>query len=398
MNDLKIATVQAAQQSAQPDSTNSDANTSNEFNNTLNGEVSNISSKSQPANTTEKSQPAPKADVQLAEQEIVEDIEQLLNEQFELISETEILTENIEETIKLPFTELTTNDPTTAELEEINVEISSEDSGQPLLNPQNLIDEIGSDESNVIKIDPTKIEGLQKTNQPIVEAKPFLQAQGIKAFVNLQQHGEQNLNQQSSDHQFQQSFQHQFSQQFNQHIGLQNNNVSQFENFINFHPQQTQVTQPNLQSTPQITNSSSLPVISFSTPMGDDSWSNGFVERINFMTNKNIQSAEIKIHPPELGSIIAKIKIEGGVAELSFTTQHGHVKEAIESNIPRLRETLSQDGLTLLDVNVSEQNSERQETTQFTSQSERVEDDGSLDRDNKAVEIKNSDRLIDYYA
>ena len=46
-----------------------------------------------------------------------------------------------------------------------------------------------------------------------------------------------------------------------------------------------------------------------------------------------------------------------GVTSLSFVSQHGLVREALEAALPRLREMFDQSDISLLNVNVSDRDS-----------------------------------------
>jgi flagellar hook-length control protein FliK len=47
--------------------------------------------------------------------------------------------------------------------------------------------------------------------------------------------------------------------------------------------------------------------------------------------------------------------MEGDKATLAFASQHAAVRDALESALPRLREMFAQNGLDIVDVNVSDQ-------------------------------------------
>jgi flagellar hook-length control protein FliK len=73
------------------------------------------------------------------------------------------------------------------------------------------------------------------------------------------------------------------------------------------------------------------------------------------MANQKLQRAEIKMNPPQLGPIEVRLNISGDQAQVHFTAQHGVVRDALESALPRLREMFGANGLDLVDVNVADQ-------------------------------------------
>jgi len=99
----------------------------------------------------------------------------------------------------------------------------------------------------------------------------------------------------------------------------------------------------------------SKPTLSMSVPFGATSaWQQSFGEKVMWMVNKNIQGAEIKLNPPELGPLQVKITMQQDLASIQFTSQNHQVREIIESAIPRLREMFGDSGINLADVDVSD--------------------------------------------
>lgn len=79
-------------------------------------------------------------------------------------------------------------------------------------------------------------------------------------------------------------------------------------------------------------------------------------QRVNMMLNLNNQEAEIRLDPPELGSMQVRVRSEGEQAHVNFVVQNQQAKEALEQAMPRLRDLLAQQGLSLGDTNVEQQN------------------------------------------
>ena len=53
-------------------------------------------------------------------------------------------------------------------------------------------------------------------------------------------------------------------------------------------------------------------------------------ERVVWMTNANIQEAEIQLNPRELGPIGIKVTVQNEQASVSFVAQHATTREALE--------------------------------------------------------------------
>ncbi len=82
-------------------------------------------------------------------------------------------------------------------------------------------------------------------------------------------------------------------------------------------------------------------------------WGNALGERISFLINNRLNSAEIRIDPPHLGKLDIQIQVKEDTALVVINTQHAQTKELIDSASIRLREFLQEAGYNSVDVNVS---------------------------------------------
>jgi flagellar hook-length control protein FliK len=94
-------------------------------------------------------------------------------------------------------------------------------------------------------------------------------------------------------------------------------------------------------------------------PMGHPEWNQELSDKLIWMHKQDVPSAELRLNPEHLGPISIKIDVDQDQATVSFTAQHVEVRDAIEAAIPKLREMLGNQQLTLADVNVSQQQSEQ---------------------------------------
>lgn len=90
-------------------------------------------------------------------------------------------------------------------------------------------------------------------------------------------------------------------------------------------------------------------------------WSTGIGERIQWMVGQNMQQAEIRLEPPELGTLELRVTINRDHASLSIHAANAHVRDAVEAAAPRLREMFGDIGLQLGDVNVSQESFAQQQ-------------------------------------
>ncbi len=106
-------------------------------------------------------------------------------------------------------------------------------------------------------------------------------------------------------------------------------------------------------------SSGSRPMSSFiQAPLAAPQWQSEFGDRLMMMsrvaTQGQNQVAEIRLNPAHLGPIEVRVVMKDDLASITFSAQHGVVRDAIESSLPRLREMFNNSGLMLADANVSE--------------------------------------------
>lgn len=117
-------------------------------------------------------------------------------------------------------------------------------------------------------------------------------------------------------------------------------------------------------------------------------------------------SAHIKIHPPELGSVLAKLKIDKNGTQLVIIAENHRVKEIVESNLYQLRENFQKIDIQITDVQVDvqssshgtyEQNSEQKKSSDsFMSDEERGQTDKQMTE--TRTPSKKVTSLVDTYA
>ncbi|WNW11131.1 flagellar hook-length control protein FliK [Pseudomonas sp. DTU_2021_1001937_2_SI_NGA_ILE_001] len=105
-------------------------------------------------------------------------------------------------------------------------------------------------------------------------------------------------------------------------------------------------------------------------------WSEGIVDRVMYLSSQNLKSAEIKLEPAELGRLDIRVNMAPDQqTQVTFMSAHVGVRDALESQVSRLRESFSQQGLGQVDVNVSDQ-SQQQAQQQAQEQASRAQRGG----------------------
>ena len=91
-----------------------------------------------------------------------------------------------------------------------------------------------------------------------------------------------------------------------------------------------------------------------STPVNVEQWQKSLTQHIMMFNNQGTQSAEIKLHPQELGSLHIKLAITDDNINLHMMTEHNMVKGVLESALPFLRTSLQEQGFTLQQTDISD--------------------------------------------
>ncbi len=103
--------------------------------------------------------------------------------------------------------------------------------------------------------------------------------------------------------------------------------------------------------------SAAPPSFSLSPPMGSPQWQSALGERVVWLVKRDLQQAELKLNPQHLGPVEVRIEIRNEQATIGLSAHHAMTRDALEASIPRLREMLGEAGLTLANVDVSQQRS-----------------------------------------
>lgn len=141
-------------------------------------------------------------------------------------------------------------------------------------------------------------------------------------------------------------------------------------------------------------------------PFGQSGWSEAVVDKVMWMSSRNLNSVEIRLTPAELGPLEINLQNRGQELQVQFVSQNPSVREALESQVVRLREMVGQQGLDLVDVSVGD-NGARQQQEQAERQASRMaqvtgEPGTAAQRESQQASVlplaSGSDRLVDYYA
>ncbi len=141
-------------------------------------------------------------------------------------------------------------------------------------------------------------------------------------------------------------------------------------------------------------------------PLDTPAWPEQFGQVVRIMSRDEISSAELRVHPAELGPIEVRLSIEGDRAEISFSASAPETRALLEAHMPKLREAMESSGLQLSHSSVQAGPDRDPNQSSFASGSS-----GGMDRSNgehrndvttdTASELRvtrRSDRMVDVFA
>ncbi|GFD72817.1 flagellar hook-length control protein FliK [Alteromonas marina] len=118
-------------------------------------------------------------------------------------------------------------------------------------------------------------------------------------------------------------------------------------------------------------------------------------EKIRWMVNARNTMAEIRLDPPELGSMQVRVNVSGDAASVSFIVQSQQAKEALSEAMPKLRDMLSEQGIELGDAQVRKDNSSGNENgQQLAGNGNEGRGDGNRNGNDELDEMENG-RVIE---
>ena len=120
------------------------------------------------------------------------------------------------------------------------------------------------------------------------------------------------------------------------------------------------LTQLNRTSTVPAASPIPTAAATVAVPVGNAGWDTAFSQRVVWVASNTQQIAQLHLNPPNLGPLEVRINLTSEHANAAFTSPHAAVREAIEAALPRLREMLADNGLSLGNVNVSSESFQQQ--------------------------------------
>ncbi|WP_459205131.1 flagellar hook-length control protein FliK [Pseudomonas sp. MLB6B] len=122
-------------------------------------------------------------------------------------------------------------------------------------------------------------------------------------------------------------------------------------------------------ATPKTANAVAPNPLQQPLPMNQNAWTEGLVNRVMYLSSQNLKSADIQLEPAELGRLDIRVNVASDQpAQITFISGHVGVRDALDSQVHRLRELFSQQGLQQPDVSVADFSRQQQQQQQQQGQ------------------------------
>jgi flagellar hook-length control protein FliK len=102
--------------------------------------------------------------------------------------------------------------------------------------------------------------------------------------------------------------------------------------------------------------------------VGTPAWDNQVGQKIIWMAAGQEQSATLTLNPPDLGPMQVVLSVTNDMAQVTFSSAQPEVRQALEQAMPRLREMMSESGLSLGNASVNDGAAEQRQAQQSDGQ------------------------------
>ena len=139
--------------------------------------------------------------------------------------------------------------------------------------------------------------------------------------------------------------------------------------------------------------------------VGTPAWDGALAQKVTWMSNQQMQVAQLQLNPPDLGPMEVTLTLGTGPdaeTRIEFTSPHLAVREALQSALPQLREMMEGSGITLGSTTVSAESFQQQ------SQSGRQDNPSGRSSDNlsqnspemaaRSITTRSHDGMVDIFA
>ena len=94
-------------------------------------------------------------------------------------------------------------------------------------------------------------------------------------------------------------------------------------------------------------------VVTVNHPPETPEWKQSASQHIAIFSRNGLHSAEIRLHPEELGSLQISLRMQQDQAQIHIVSEHAHIRHVMEQAMPQLRAAMAESGIQLGQANVS---------------------------------------------
>ncbi|KLG02945.1 flagellar hook-length control protein [Enterobacter cloacae subsp. cloacae] len=94
-------------------------------------------------------------------------------------------------------------------------------------------------------------------------------------------------------------------------------------------------------------------VVTVNHPPETPEWKQSVSQHIAIFSRNGLHSAEIRLHPEELGALQISLRMQQDQAQIHIVSEHAHIRHAMEQAMPQLRAAMAESGIQLGQANVS---------------------------------------------
>jgi flagellar hook-length control protein FliK len=109
-----------------------------------------------------------------------------------------------------------------------------------------------------------------------------------------------------------------------------------------------------LLTNPPVSSATAMPTFKVAASVDSSEFGQGVATQVSLMMDGNFSSAKLQVNPPALGPIEVRIALQGGHAQVWFTSHSAATRDALEASAPKLREMLGSQGFGQVSVDISQ--------------------------------------------
>jgi flagellar hook-length control protein FliK len=111
-----------------------------------------------------------------------------------------------------------------------------------------------------------------------------------------------------------------------------------------------------------------------------------------------LTSAKLQVNPPALGPIEVRIALQGGHAQVWFTSHSAVTRDALESSSPQLREMLGAQGFGQVSVDISQRSFQERTPSHGYEGTPAISGESSASLQTPGATSRSASGLLDAYA